>query len=171
MSAIPGAAAGGWILGRYWAQVSPSGLSTAAHGTKEDFSGSASEFCYISAPSALELPERRLWTSGVSLYYHVTSTRTKGKGSKLHQGRFISILGTISSWKGFHWNRLPRAVVGSPSLQRAPKTCSCDAPSISCRALPSPGSHTSAWETLPTAQEKPGAVSKPLPLPEIPGRE
>lgn len=127
LSAIPGAAAGGWILGRYWAQVSPSGLSTAAHGTKEDFSGSASEFCYISSPSALELPERRLWTSGVSLYYHVTSTRTKGKGSKLHQGRFISILGTISSWKGFHWNRLPRAVVGSPSLQRAPKTCSCDA--------------------------------------------
>lgn len=34
-SVIPGAAAGGWILGRCWAGVSPSGLSTAARGTKD----------------------------------------------------------------------------------------------------------------------------------------
>ncbi|KAK4828106.1 hypothetical protein QYF61_023468, partial [Mycteria americana] len=41
---------------------------------------------------------------GVGLFSHVTSDRTRGNGLKLHQG-------------SKHWNRLPREVVESPSLE------------------------------------------------------
>ncbi|KAK4821662.1 LOW QUALITY PROTEIN: hypothetical protein QYF61_027130 [Mycteria americana] len=56
---------------------------------------------------------------GVSPFSQVTSHRTRGTASSRTRGGLDWILGKISSLKGFikHWNRLPREVVESPSLE------------------------------------------------------